>query len=233
MKFFYLSFFLFFQMYVTKAQLGSWNIYNLKLELSEKWSLFFEPQLRSLAFYDNFHYYEIKGGTTFRLSKTFSLSTGIGDYNTYREGGNFVEPMQNKEIRTWFQVSMHEYLDRIKFEHRYRAEQRFGSTYRNRFRYRVSISIPINKQKIEEKTFYLSVSNELFLGDEAPFFQRNRFFMGFGYEVTPFLATQIGWLNQFDYKINDETGFDFLQISILMDLKWKRNTKERVPTIDN
>ena len=42
--------------------LGSWNILNAKFNINEKWSVFGEAQLRSLEFYDRFHYYEYKGG---------------------------------------------------------------------------------------------------------------------------------------------------------------------------
>jgi hypothetical protein len=43
-------------------ELGSWNILNFKYNNNEKWSVFGEAQLRSLNFYNNFHYYEYKGG---------------------------------------------------------------------------------------------------------------------------------------------------------------------------
>ncbi len=36
--------------------LGNWNIVNIRYHSSEKLSYFGEAQLRSLKFYDNFHY---------------------------------------------------------------------------------------------------------------------------------------------------------------------------------
>ena len=44
--------------------LGTWNVLNIKADIGERWSVFVEPQLRSLRWYDHFHYYEIKGGVT-------------------------------------------------------------------------------------------------------------------------------------------------------------------------
>jgi Protein of unknown function (DUF2490) len=203
--------------------LGSWNILNVKLNLNDKWSLFLEPQIRSLAFYDDFHYYEVKGGFTTRLSKTFSFTSGIGRYDTYREGGNFITPKANNEIRTWLQLSMNQNLDRIRFEHRYRAEQRWTSNgYRNRFRYRLSTTTPLNKEKVEPGTLFLTVWDEIFLTDRAPYFERNRFFAGLGYEFSPNFSLQSGFINQFDYRLNDETGRNFLQISLLFELDWKK-----------
>ncbi len=233
--FFYLNFFQNNKILAQENDLGTWNIYNARFEVNSKWSLFFEPQLRSVSFYKNFHYYEIKGGINYRLNKNFGFSVGGGDYNTFRIGeGDFIIPIQNKEFRTWVQVNMYNYLEKLKIEHRYRAEQRFGANkYSNRFRYRLAFTLPIFKNVVEKNTLYATMSNELFLTDEAPFFQRNRFFVGIGYEFTPFLAVQTGFMNQFDYKIDDETGKNFLQISILMDFKALRRNKESVPSTEN
>jgi hypothetical protein len=205
------------------TDLGSWNILNIKYTLTEKVSVFGEGQLRSLKFYDDFHYYEIKVGATYKIKPNFSVTTGIGDYNTYSEGGNFEKPMQNNEIRTWAQVNLKNPFDYIVFEHRYRAEQRFTSNgYRNRFRYRLSAVVPLQGKKIVPKTFYLSAWNEIFFTDNEPFFERNRLFIGGGYEFSESLAIQTGYIHQFDYKINDETGRDFLQIGCYFDLKLKQ-----------
>lgn len=217
-----------------QSGVGSWNIYHAKIELNSRFSVFLEPQLRSLSFYQQYHYYELKCGVNYRLNNTFGFSLGMGDYNTYQAGGNFVEPKQNKELRTWAQMNLYNYLQKLKIEHRYRVEQRFGvHNYQNRFRYRFSMTLPIFKHKVEKKTLYINVSDELFLGDDAPFFQRNRFFVGLGYEFTPLVTLQAGWMNQFDYKINDETGKNFLQIALLMNFRWQKKSLETVPSGEN
>ncbi len=213
--------------------LGSWNILNVKVNLHPKWSFFLEPQLRSLSFYNQFHYYEYKTGLTYYLNKHFSLASGIGNYVTFSEGGNFKEPKKNDEIRTWIQVNMHQYLEFIKFEHRYRAEQRWTlNGFRNRFRYRINVIVPLNSKKVETKTIYITAWEELFFTDNAPFFERNRFFVGLGYEFTGSFSMQAGWINQFDYKINDEIGRNFLQVSLLFELKKKKHKDEEIPVAE-
>jgi hypothetical protein len=200
----------------SQSDLGSWNILNFNLKLNSKWNVFMETQLRSLSFYDQFHYYEYKTGATYKIKNRASVTTGIGSYNTYSEGGNFKNPIQNKEIRSWFQLNMKNDLDFVILEHRYRAEQRFTSNgYRNRFRYRLGAIVPINNKQVVPKTFYVSAWNEIFFTDNEPFFERNRFFVGVGYEFSKQLAVQTGYIHQFDYKINDETGRDFLNIALL------------------
>lgn len=213
-----------------KAQLGTWNIVNVKTNLSNRWSLFGEAQIRSLKFYNHFHYYEYKAGASYNLSKNFSVLGGFGWYDTYSEGGTFKQPMVNDEFRTWIQVSMKQYLDRIKFEHRYRAEQRWTiNGYRNRFRYRIQSVIPLNKQKLEKGALYAIAWNEIFFTNNAPYFERNRFLLGCGYEVADGLAIQTGFLNQFDYRLNDETGRNFFQIALLYELALKKKKQEHIP----
>lgn len=196
--------------------LGTWNVTNVNLKVNEKWNVFVEAQLRSLSFYDEFHYYEYKGGLTYKIDKNFSATTGVGSYNTYSEGSDFGLPMQNKEIRSWVQINMKNPLELMTFEHRYRSEQRFTSNgYRNRFRYRLAATIPLNSKKIETKTLYALIWNEIFCTNNEPFFERNRLFIGGGYELSKSLSFQLGYIYQFDYKINDETGRDFLNIALL------------------
>ncbi|HMP87162.1 MAG TPA: DUF2490 domain-containing protein, partial [Lacibacter sp.] len=126
--------------------LGSWNIMHLRHHLTSKWSLFGEAQVRSLKFYTHFHYYEYKGGVHYRARPGLTLSLGLGDYDTYGEGGNFVVPKNNDELRIWPQLALQQSIGRFLVEQRYRAELRFTSQgYRNRFRYRVGLSYPFGK----------------------------------------------------------------------------------------
>ena len=75
--------------YTSSAQnfdLGSWNILNIKYTLDKKWSVFGEAQLRSLKFYDDFHYHEYKGGFHYKVDKNLIL-TSVGRHQ--KEDGSF------------------------------------------------------------------------------------------------------------------------------------------------
>jgi hypothetical protein len=205
------------------ASLGSWNIFNVKFNVNEKWSVFGEAQLRSLRFYDDFHYHEYKGGVNFKAHPNMTFTIGAGDYDTYKEGGNFVKPKNNDEFRLWPQITLTQSMKNIKIEQRYRAEFRFTSNgYKNRFRYRLGISYPFGKNEKGYKPYQVNVSNELFFTDKEPYFERNRALVSVGYKVSKYAALQLGYLHQFDYKINDETGRDFLQIGLYTEL-FKKN----------
>ena len=205
--------------------LGSWNILNLKYSVNDKWSVFGEAQLRSLKFYNNFHYYEYKGGVNYKVHKNATLSLGAGSYQTYKEGGNFVLPKNNDEFRVWPQIIVFQSLGKLKIEQRYRAELRFTSNgYRNRFRYRLGLSYPFGKEKNNYKPFQISASNELFFTDNEPYFERNRMLVSFNYKPSKSTTLQVGYLHQFDYKINDEKGRDFLQIGYFFEIFRKQSS---------
>jgi long-subunit fatty acid transport protein len=211
--------------------LGSWSVINTKVTLSKKWGLFNELQVRSQSFYDDLYYYEIKGGVSYSINKNFSFLAGIGKYMTYANKGNFKKPVAAEEFRNWQQLTMNHYLERIKFEHRYRVEQRWFKTgYRNRFRYRLNALVPINRKKMEAKTFYASAFNELFLTNKSPYFERNRFFAGVGYKFSEQVTLQPGYAYQFDYR-SDGTKFPkhFVQITLMLEFGSSKNTNERIP----
>ena len=201
------------------VDLGSWNILNLKCNVNEQWSVFGEAQLRSLKFYDNFHYYEYKGGANFKAHKNVTLTLGAGSYQTYKEGGDFVRPKNNDEFRIWPQVLLMQAIGKWKIEQRYRAEFRFTSNgHRYRFRYRLGLSYPFGKERNGYKPFQVSTGNELFFTNNEPYFERNRLFFAFNYKLSKTTMLQVGYLHQFDYKINDETGRDFLQVGCFWEI---------------
>jgi hypothetical protein len=216
--------------------LGSWNILNLKYNIDKKWSLFGEAQLRSLKFYNNFHYYEYKAGVNYKFHDNATFSLGAGSYQTFKEGGNFALPKNNDEFRIWPQIIISQSLGKFKIEQRYRAEFRYsGNGYRNRYRYRLGLSYPFGKEKNTYKPYQIIASNELFFTDREPYFERNRMLVAFNYKLSRSKTLQVGYLHQFDYKINDETGRDFLQIGFFIELfkKHSKNSNYDIELKDN
>jgi hypothetical protein len=199
--------------------LGSWNILNMKYRINSKWSVFGEAQLRSLKFYQQFHYYEYKAGVIYQINNAINFALAAGDYDTYREGGNFRTPKNNDEFRIWPQVSITQPLGVIKLEHRYRAEFRFTSNgFRNRFRYRLGLVYPFGDSGKGFKLWQVGINNEVFLTNREPYFERNRSAISISYRASKHTQLMIGYLHQFDYNLNDETGRDFLQLGYYLEL---------------
>jgi len=198
-----------------RADLGTWNIVQARHKINNRWGVFGEAQLRSLRLYNHFHYYEYKGGVEYWAHPNIRVALAAGSYQTYREGGDFVRPKNNDEFRIWPQITLTQPLGRWKIEQRYRAEFRFTSNgFRQRFRQRISAVYAFGpKQK-----WQISGSNELFFTNREPYFERNRVALNLTYKFNNRVSAMLGYLHQFDYKINDETGRDFLQTGVYFDL---------------
>lgn len=218
------------------AGLGSWNLLSLRYGINKNWSLFGEAQLRSLRFYDHFHYYEYKGGVNYQPTTALRLTLGLGEYDTYAEGGNFVTPKNNDELRIWPQITLTHGVGAFVLEQRYRAEFRFTQQgFRNRYRYRLGISYPFGNTKPGYHPFQVSAGNELFFTNREPHFERNRINLAFSYRYNTAVTILAGYLHQFDYRINDETGRDFLQLGLYFEL-FRNTAKQKagiVETKDN
>lgn len=190
---------IFFTCYSQNAGPGSWTTLNAKIPGKNKWSGYTELQLRSLGLYSRFYYYEIKGGVTYTPNAIIAFTFGTGVYNTFHGGPQYDDYKEQTEFRTWQQAVMNQTISSVQIQHRYRIEQRFTSTYANRFRYKLEASVPLNSRKIKPQTFYAVANNELFFGDKIPHFTRNRFYAGGGYVFSKNLAVQAGLLRQVDF----------------------------------
>ncbi len=192
---------------------GSWNVLNAKFTINKKWSAFGEAQLRSLQFYTDYNYHEFKGGINFQPQKAIVFTLAGGKYDTYKEGGDFVLPKNRSEIRLWPQIQVTQQINTFKIENRFRTEFRFSpSGYRNRFRNRIGVIYPLLKNKEGKNLIAIGAYNELFFTNIAPYFERNRASVNLNFKVAKHSTILLGYLSQFDYKINDETGKNFLQI---------------------
>jgi hypothetical protein len=230
-KIFIIGFSLFRIVIAQNSQLGTWSILNLKYQLTNKISFFGESQLRSLKFYDHFHYYEYKAAINYLVNKSFHATLGAGSYQTYAEGGNFVVPKNNDEFRLWPQFLFFQDFGNLKLEHRYRYELRWTSSgFRNRYRMRIGISYPFCKYRGNRKLFAITANNELFFTNQAAYFERNRMQLVFNYKPTQAMGVQIGFVHQFDYKINDETGRESFLIGFTFELiRKKKVDKKELP----
>lgn len=207
-------------------KLGTWNILHFDTELNNKWGLFAEGQIRSLKYYDHFHYYEYKAGLDYNIQENAQLSLGFGQYRTFNEGGSFVRPLLSDELRLWPQFLLEQKIKKLHIEHRYRAEFRFTNNgFRNRFRFRFGVSYPILSKYIKKRNLAIKINNELFFTTVAPYFERNRSQLLFEYKINENTQFNLGYLHQFDYQIFDEIGRDFvvLGLTYLLDFRARKN----------
>jgi hypothetical protein len=97
----------------------------------------------------------------------------------------------------------------------------------------MGISFPFGNEKEGFKPFQISMSNELFFTDKEPYFERNRLMLAFHYKASEHVSLQLGYIHQFDYKINDETGRDFLVLGLFLDVFRKVQSDNNFEIKDN
>ncbi|GAB3780238.1 hypothetical protein GCM10028818_32060 [Spirosoma horti] len=210
----------------------------------KKWGGFAEVQGRANGVFNQFFYNELKGGVSYDLDKNFTLTVAGGRYATYDYQALSDGPL-NTEKRLWEQLIINQYLTRLKFEHRYRVEQRWftfrdGTTpYRSRIRYRLNMFVPLNNHTVTAKTAFLSAYDEIFLNPVGPTFERNRLYAGVGYQFDQQWILQLGWVNQTNYNAANfdqgiftpqlATGKNNLVVGLTYRLK-RRNSSEKLPT---
>jgi hypothetical protein len=77
------------------------------------------------------------------------------------------------------------------------VEERFiESDFKMRFRYRLMLFVPVNRPTLEEGSLYIGIYDELFINDKARFFDRNRLYLGLGYQYAGNMHFQLGVLRQ-------------------------------------
>ena len=209
---------------------GTWNVLTGRYNIDKRWHVFVELQLRSQQTYHHFNYHEVKGGIGYNFLPTLTGLIGTGRYVTYPVDQDFGKPVLQTEQRVWQQVIYNQKIHSIRIEHRLRAEQRYTSAgYRNRFRYRLNVIVPINKKQIGDNTLFMSVSNEFHFNNDGVFYEQNRLYWGLGYQLNKSWSVQSGWMYRSDYFKNNRSQYkNFIQASIQYTLNSKKSSAPRV-----
>jgi len=176
---------------------GNWLMYFGTNRFTDKWSIHTEFQYRNHTFSPtNPEQLLLRTGLNFHYSKKATVTLGYAYVPSYIYESEQKSP-EIEESRIWQQFILTNSVGRIKFEHRYRLEQRFiGNIYKNRFRYRLMLFIPLNKKKIEKGALFLGLYDEVFVNSKQVFFDRNRLYGALGYQFTKDIGLQVGYLHQ-------------------------------------
>lgn len=146
--------------------------------------------------------------------------------NRFKEG----EPYAFfSEIRVSPQVMFTQNFGRVRIDNRLRYEFRwFGqnqdvnnksflyggdfstTTFKERFRYQLKVTVPINHAKMDDNTLYAQTYNELFVntGEQVAntnLLDQNRVLIGLGYKFNKYLAVEAGYMQQTIFKFNNAT----------------------------
>lgn len=181
-----------------ESDLGNWLIYVGSKKLNSKWNIHNEVQYRNYDVVGDLEQLLLRTGLGYNLSdQNHNLLLGYG----YILSENYVQPLDEKmavnEHRIFQQFTSKDRIGEVSITHRYRFEQRFiAEDYKMRLRYFLSAKSPITKTDEGYTKAYISIYNEVFLNTKSAVFDRNRFYMGLGYQLNEKIRLEAGYMNQ-------------------------------------
>jgi len=140
------------------------------------------------------------------LSPKWKLSSSFAYYynKDVPDIGQFFSPEYRLTLQGlyYFHKTGYTLATRMRLDLRYmmNAEGDFNFSYR--YRQMIKFVKPINSNVLRQGVFYFLSTEELLFKPEAKtkgvnFFDRNRFDLGFGYQITDDLAVELAYLNEF------------------------------------
>lgn len=206
-------------MLAQQDELGNWMMYFGTNRIHDNWSIHTEVQYRNHEIAPNtVEQLLLRTGLNYHLSSSSIVTAGYAFVPSYVYESDQKEP-ETTEHRIFQQLIMTNKIGRIKFEHRYRIEQRWvNDDYRNRLRYRLMAFIPLNKSVIEKGTFFLGLYDEVFMNTKNTFFDRNRLYGALGYQISKTTQVQLGYLYQ---RVND-FGKHHLQLAVVFNPDFRK-----------
>lgn len=201
----------------------------------KKWMAYLELQDRAIEEFSKPDYYEVKGGIGYNLDKNNQVFIGLGRYGTYKNS-----QFSQEEFRIWLQYIFSQKINKLKIDNRLRAEKRYFyyplKNYTDqavRYRYRLALTYPLNKDKVEPGTLFVNGFDEIFLGANAPTLKRNRVFGGLGYQFNDYIGSNIGYLWQREFSTNGNRNLHFLYIGFNFTFdRLKYNETHHIPVAD-
>ena len=221
-KYFFIVFFLGILFSNSQEDTGNWIMYFGTNKISDKLSIHSELQYRNHTISPtNIEQLLLRTGLNYHIKPHASATIGYAHIGNHTYESNRKSP-EVEEHRIWQQFLTTNKIGRIKFEHRYRIEERFiEKDFKTRFRYRIMLFYPLNRKLLETGTIYLGVYDELFINGGKTFFDRNRLYGGIGYKYSQNIEFQIGLLRQ-EVQTSVKT---FLQFGMILNTDFKKKNK--------
>lgn len=194
-------------------QFKNWVGTTFKFKVHKNVALVFDGQFRFTRFQLN-NQHQLKIAMEIYANKYISfIPVGYLHLWSFIHEG-MVEKASFGEHRLFQQVVLTNTANRFIFNSRVMFEQRWlqrklkqateeyihdGHIYKNRFRYRFSINVPLNKSTLSSKVVFVSAYNELFVSFGKAITYRlpdqNRLYIGMGYNFNQSGNIQMGYLN--------------------------------------
>lgn len=178
-----------------------------KYRLGKKFYYYGEYHYRRRNYLQDMAQIYLRFGGTYLINHHLEITTGI--VTPIYWAPDQAQPGIDKvvpQFRFWQQVVFVQPFNRAKVYHQVRTEQRWKREYEKgsefkltfRFRYKLTVYVPLNHHKLINNTLFLSTYNEIFMQAGKPIvynhFEDNRFFVGFGYIINENFQVQAGYM---------------------------------------
>jgi Protein of unknown function (DUF2490) len=207
--------------FAQKTDVGNWFIYFDNQKINKKWNWHNEIQYRNYNFIGDLNQMLLRTGIGYNLTENNNnILLGYGFIHTERYLANGKDKTALNEHRIYQQFITKQNFNRVFIQHRYRIEERFlPNDFQMRFRYFVSLNIPLNNKTMIKNTLYASAYNEIFLNSKFTIFDRNRLYGGLGYVLNKNIKVELGFMAQ----TLEQTNRNQFQIIVFNNLPLKNN----------
>ena len=212
----------------TTNEIGWYNYFGT-FKLSSKFGLHTEYQWRRNNFIKDWQQSLLRIGVNYNLNPRVLFRLGYGWIETFAYGDIPLNGLGKdfSEHRIFQMVQLLHKEGIVDISHRFMLEQRFVGRYSsaalakeddylllNRMRYMARLQIPLKGKEVKDKTPYLALYDEVFIGFgnnvRANVFDQNRIGILFGYRFNKNIRIEAGYLNQvlqYGREINEKDVF--------------------------
>jgi hypothetical protein len=192
-----------------------WYNYFGTFKLDKKFSLHTEYQLRRSNFITDSQQELLRLGVNYQLNAKVQLRLGYAWIETYPYGDIPISSFGKDftEHRSFQAITLTDKISILDISHRFMLEQRWVGKYSeanlshedafpllHRLRYMVRVQVPLKGNAIKNKTPYVAMYDEIFIGFgknvNENIFDQNRFGFLLGYKFNDVVRLEAGYLNQ-------------------------------------
>ena len=195
-------------------QMGWYNYFGT-FKIAKKFRIHSEYQLRRANYYSDKQQGLLRVGLNYQANPKLQLRLGYAWIETYPYGDYPINGMGKDftEHRVFQMATLTDKLSKFDISHRFMLEQRLVGRYTsaaleteddyfflNRLRYMFRIQMPFKGKTIENKTPYIALYDEIFIGFgpnvNENIFDQNRLGLLLGYKFNTNFRVEGGYLNQ-------------------------------------
>lgn len=193
-----------------KRHYSSWNTINVVNKFNDQWVVNVELNARRTNFLRDWEQIVIRPFVHYMFENDLDIAIGYSYIKNYNYA-SYGTPIDATENNIFQQLTIKNKFSKFSFDHRLRFEERFidkitendggtfiidGTTYRNRFRYKFQITVPV-KTFTSNQSLSLVIYDEAFLdfgnGLRPEKLDQNWMFIGVGFRASEHIHIRSGY----------------------------------------